>query len=59
MKIDHTTTRFEVIELRYQVAAVIRKAQCRAEYCHIIDLLDEVEEKLESIDEELTEIIGD
>lgn len=52
-------TREEIIELRYKVAAVLRKAQCRAVNCEIIDALAKIENELEVLDDKMTEIIGD
>ena len=52
-------TREEIIELRYKVAAVLRKAQCREVNCEIIDWLDRIEKDLESMDNVITDIIGD
>ena len=52
-------TREEIIELRYEVAALIRKAQCRAVNCSILDSLDKIEKRLADLDDEMTEIIGD
>ena len=52
-------TREEIIDLRYQVAALIRKAQCRAVNCSILDGLDDIEKRLADLDDEMTEIIGD
>lgn len=52
-------TREEIIDLRYKVAALIRKAQCRAVNCSILDGLDDIEKRLADLDDEMTEIIGD
>jgi hypothetical protein len=50
-------TREEVIDLSYQVKAVLRKAQCREVNCDVIDELDEVCKALASIDDMITEIL--
>ena len=52
-------TREDIIELRYKVAAVLRKAQCRAVNCDIIDSLYSIEQQLQNLDNQMTEIIGD
>ena len=52
-------TREEIIELRAQVGAVMRKAQCRAVDCDIIDRLAIIEKDLDTLDEDITKIIGD
>lgn len=52
-------TREEIIELRYNVSAVLRKAQCRAVNCDVIDALAIIEQELEGLDNLMTEIIGD
>ena len=52
-------TREEVIELRYKVKAVMRKAQCRAVDCDTIDKLNEIALELAGLDDHLTELIGD
>lgn len=52
-------TREEIIDLRYKVAALTRKAQCRAVNCSILDRLDDIEKRLADLDDEMTEIIGD
>ena len=43
-------TREDIIDLRYQVAAVLRKAQCRAVNCEIIDTLANIEGELVKLD---------
>ena len=50
-------TREETVDLRYQVRALQRKAQCREVNCDIIDMFNEVWEKLLNIENELTDII--
>lgn len=52
-------TREDVIDLRFQVEAVLRKAQCRAVNCEIIDTLDTIAGELEALDDRMTELIGD
>ena len=52
-------TREDIIELRYKVSAVLRKAQCRAVNCDIIDRIAIIEKDLETLDEDITKIIGD
>lgn len=52
-------TREEVIDLRFQVEALLRKAQCRAVDCDTVDALDKIAEELEELDDHLTELIGD
>ena len=52
-------TREEVIDLAHKVRAVERKAACRAVNCDVLDMLAEVSDKLDVIDNALTEIIGD
>ena len=52
-------TREDIIELRYQVAAVLRKAQCREVNCDIIDWLGRIEKDLSDMDNVMTDIIGD
>ena len=52
-------TRLEIVELRYQVAATLRKAQCRAVNCDIIDWLARIEKDLADMDNVMTDIIGD
>ena len=52
-------TREEIIELRYKVAAVLRKAQCREVNCEIIDRLAKIEKELACMDDVMTDIIGD
>lgn len=52
-------TREEIIELRYQVAAVLRKSQCREVNCEIIDWMGRIEKELSDMDRVITDIIGD
>ena len=52
-------TREDIVDLRYKVASLLRKAQCRAVNCEIIDILDKVERELAGLDDMMTEIIGD
>lgn len=52
-------TREDIIDLRYRVSAVLRKAQCRAVDCDIIDRLAIIEKDLDTLDEDITKIIGD
>lgn len=52
-------TREEIIELRAQVGAVMRKAQCRAVNCDVIALLVNIEKELQELDDYMTDIIGD
>jgi len=52
-------TREEIIDLRYKVASVLRKAQCRAVNCEILDSIASIEAQLEELDDRMTEIIGD
>ena len=52
-------TREEIIELKCEVQAVIRKAQCREVNCEIIDQLDEVHKMLCHLDNAITDLIGD
>ncbi len=52
-------TREEVIELRYKVKAVMRKAQCRAVDCDTMDTLHRIAKELAGLDDHLTELIGD
>ena len=50
-------TREEVIDLRAQVKAVVRKAQCREVNCKIIDNLTAVSQTLGIIDCIITETL--
>ena len=52
-------TREEIIELRYKVEAVMRKAQCRAVDCDTGDALDKIGKELAKLDDHMTELIGD
>ena len=52
-------TREEIIELRYKVEAVMRKAQCRAVDCDTVDALDKIGKELAKLDDHMTELIGD
>lgn len=52
-------TREEIIDLRYKVEAVMRKAQCRAVDCDTVDALHKIAKELEALDDHLTELIGD
>jgi hypothetical protein len=52
-------TREDIIDLRYKVEAVLRKAQCRAVNCEVIDGLAHIAEELSYLDDRMTEIIGD
>ena len=56
---DMEKTREDIVDLRYKVASLLRKAQCRAVNCEIIDILDKVERELAGLDDMMTEIIGD
>ena len=52
-------TREDIIDLKCHADAVFRKAQCRAVNCEILDKLDKVIKILITIDDRMTEIIGD
>lgn len=52
-------TRENVIDIKGQLDALTRKAQCRSIACDVVDMLAKASEKLEAIDELLTEMIGD
>ena len=52
-------TRLEIIELRYLTEAVLRKAQCRAAHCDVIDALANIVSEFKELDDLATEIIGD
>lgn len=52
-------TREEIIELRARTYAVMRKAQCRAVNCEVIDRLSHIEKELANLDDVMTDIIGD
>ena len=52
-------TREEIIELRYKVEAVMRKAQCRAVDCDTVDALDKIGKELAKLYDHMTELIGD
>lgn len=52
-------TREDVIDLRFQVEALMRKAQCRAVDCDTVDALDRIAKDLAELDDHLTELIGD
>lgn len=52
-------TREDIIDLRYMVSAALRKAQCRAVDCGIIDSLEVIEKELDRLDDAITIIIGD
>jgi hypothetical protein len=52
-------TREEVIDLRYKVEAAMRKAQCRAVHCDVVDALDNIAKELAELDDLMTELIGD
>ena len=52
-------TREEIIELRFKVEAVMRKAQCRAVDCDTVDALDKIAKELAELDDHMTELIGD
>lgn len=52
-------TREDIIDLKCQVSALIRKAQCRAVNCEIIDSLALIEKEFQELDDYMTEVIGD
>ena len=52
-------TREEIIELRCSVEATMRKAQCRAVNCDVIDTLASIARELDELDGYMTELIGD
>lgn len=52
-------TREDIIDLKCHADAVFRKAQCRAVNCEILDKLDKAIKILITIDDRMTEIIGD
>lgn len=52
-------TREDVIDLKHNLMALARKAQCRQVNCDIIDQLAELEQRFTEIENNLTEIIGD
>lgn len=52
-------TREELADVRGCLSSLIRKAQCRAVNCDVIDLLGVAANTLEKVDIELTGIIGD
>lgn len=56
---DLHKTREDVIDIKAHVDALVRKSQCRAVNCDIISMLQNVSYELNSIDTELTNIIGD
>ena len=52
-------TREEVIDLKAQVEAVVRKAQCREVNTDIVDELDYISTRLADLDDSITNILED
>ena len=52
-------TREDIIDLKCMTEAVLRKAQCRAVDCDIIDALALIAKTFLALDDRLTEMIGD
>ena len=52
-------TREEVIDLKAQVEAVVRKAQCREVNSDVVDELDYISTRLADLDDSITNILED
>lgn len=50
-------TREEVIDLKYKIQALERKAQCREVNCEVVDLISDVFVKLVNIECQITAIL--